>query len=376
MRDGFEAAGLKSLRFSFHGFYSPLGPEDSARVKAENKMTNEFPWFSFDRYVEFIERHRFTTVVAVNVEEGPAVAADVVKRFADRGIRSKLVAVELSNEPWLNHRPWLPEDYAGQAAAIIERLTPKRREESLRFGLPLTVGNERNTPTRLSDTEWVTRMLKALSSRIDLKSRNDIYGVIHLYSRGVGPDAIRTFNKVVRPFMPHVRYLVTEFNIRLGLEGNPHLTNKYAMEFARRVAELMAEPDIYAMYVHGVPYHSIVYWANRRLVTVKGQHDPKIKSATPGWHLTPTGQVYALYSRLAWNGEFLEIGGSDKQLYWVVRRESGDVVVTFLNDSDKRKTKRVRLESAKVDIELAAPPRSIVCFDPSGRVIEELTLSY
>src|SRR5262245_42109194 len=32
MARAFEAAGLRSLRFSFHGFYSPLGPEATAKV--------------------------------------------------------------------------------------------------------------------------------------------------------------------------------------------------------------------------------------------------------------------------------------------------------------------------------------------------------
>src|SRR5262245_1386164 len=244
MAKAFESVGLKTLRFSFHGFYSSLGPDATARVKAENKLPNEFPWFPLDQYVDFIARHDFTTVVAVNVEEGPDVAATVLQKFNQRGVRSKLIAMELSNEPWLNHRPWMPEEYAARAADIVERLTPRRGEEPLRFGLPLTVGPDRNTPTKLSDNEWVTRMLTALSRRITLKSRTDIFGVIHLYSRGVDPRSIRYFNEVVRPFMPSVKYLVTEFNIRLSLAGNPHLTNKYAMEFARRLAALMARPEI------------------------------------------------------------------------------------------------------------------------------------
>jgi hypothetical protein len=216
-------------------------------------------------------------------------------------------------------------------------------------------------------------MLRTLSSRVDLKSRNDIYGVIHLYSRGVQGRSIDAFNKIARPFMPRVRYLVTEFNIRLSLEGNPHLTNKYAMEFARRLAELMARPEIAAMYVHGVPYHSIVYFAGRRVVTVVGHRDTKLKSLEQGWHLTPAGEVYELYSALAWNGKLIGFGGSENQRFWAVRGSRGQVV-TFLNDTDSRRTRRVRLDG--IDLNLTAPPRSIVCADERGGIIQVLSLPY
>src|SRR5262249_27115592 len=134
-----------------------------------------------------------------------------------------------------------------------ERLTPL----NVRFALPLTVGDSHNTPTGLSDTVWNTRMLAALSRRIDLKRRPDILGVLHLYSRGVRGKSVDFFNKIVRPFAPNMRYLVTEFNIRLSLDGNPHLTNKYAMEMARRLADVMSRPEIEAIYIHAVPYHSV-----------------------------------------------------------------------------------------------------------------------
>lgn len=293
MADAFRDAGLKSLRFLFGGLYSPRGPEATAAVKAENHRKNEYPWFPLDQYVDYIASHEFTTVVGVNVVESPEVAHEAVQKFIGRGLKSKVVAVELSNEPHLNPRPWLPEDFAARAAAVIERLTPL----GVPFALPLTVGKERNTPTRLSDNEWNTRMLRALSARVDLKNRRDIYGVLHLYARGVHPRSIKTFNEAVRPFAPHMRYLVTEFNIRLSLDGNPHLTNKYAMEFARKLAALMAEPDIEAMYVHAVPYHSIMYWADgKRTATVKKHNDPKIARAdlSRGWHLTPEGKDYGL----------------------------------------------------------------------------------
>jgi hypothetical protein len=373
MAAAFAQAGLRSLRFSSHGYYSARGAAATESVKAENKLTNQYPWFPLDDYVNFIAAHDFTTVFGVNVEEGPQAAYDAVQKFLSRGLQSKLVAVELSNEPWLNHRPWQPEEYAGRAADVIERLTPL----GLRFALPLTVGNDNNTPTKLSDTAWNTRMMEALTKRIDLKNRADIYGVLHLYSGGVRAKSVDYFNRIVRPFAPRMRYLVTEFNIRLSLEGNPHLTNKYAMEFARKLADVMSRPEIEAMYVHAVPYHSVLYWANRRgRVTVVGLRDERLtgEALSRGWHLTPTGRVYALYSRLAWNGELLEYHGGDSQSYWAVRSGDGRVTVTLLNDSDKAAKKKVRV--AGREAALNAPPRAIVSFDTNGREVERLLLPY
>jgi hypothetical protein len=364
---------LKSLRFLFGGLYSPRGPEATARVKAENKGTNQYQWFPLDSYVDFIARHDFTTVVGVNVEEGSEVARDAVQKFIDRGLKSRIVAVELSNEPWLNHRPWLPEDFAARAADVIEGLTPL----GVPFALPLTVGGDNNTPTRLTDNVWVTRMLRALSARIDLKNRSDIYGVLHLYSGGVRAKSVDVFNKVVKPFAPKMRYLVTEFNIRSSLEGNPHLTNKYAMEFARKLADVMSRPEIEAMYTHSVPAHSILYWSNgKRYATVVGGRDDKLagEAMSRGWHLTPTGRVYELYSRLAWNGEVIAYQGGDKSSYWAVRSADGRVVVTLINDSDKATRKKLNITGR--EISLTVPARSIGCFDESGRLIEQLSLPY
>src|SRR5829696_9264234 len=92
MAAAFKSAGLKSLRFSFHSFYSPLGPEATARVKAENRKPNQFPWFPLSVYVDFIARHDFTTVIGINVEEGPDVARDAIEQFIKRGLKSKIVA--------------------------------------------------------------------------------------------------------------------------------------------------------------------------------------------------------------------------------------------------------------------------------------------
>jgi hypothetical protein len=299
------------------------------------------------------------------------VARDAIQKFIDRGLKSKVVAIELSNEPWLNHRPWLPEDYAARAADIIEGLTPL----GVRFGLPLTVGRDNNTPTKLTDDEWVTRMLRAISTRIDLKRRSDVYGVLHLYSRGVAAGTVDAFNRVVKPFAPKIRYLVTEFNIRHSLEGNPHLTNKYAMEFARKIAGVMSRPEIEAMYTHAVPFHSILYWSNgRRYATVVGGRDDKLsgEAMSRGWHLTPTGRVYELYSRLAWNGEVLTYHDGGNQSYWAVRSGNGELVVTLINDSNKATEKKVKI--AGNEISLIAPPRSIVCSDSKGKMIEQLVL--
>ena len=373
MASAFKGAGLKSLRFLFGGLYSPLGPDATARVKAENKGTNQYQWFPLDSYVEFIAAHEFTTIVGVNVEEGPDVARDAIQRFLDRGLKSRILAVELSNEPWLNHRPWLPEDFARRAADVIDALTPL----GVRFALPLTIGADNNTPTRLTDNEWVTRMLRTLSARIDLKNRADVYGVLHLYSKGMRGKSVDFFNRVVWPFAPHLRYLVTEFNIRLSLEGNPHLTNKYAMEFALKLADVMSRPEIEALYTHSVPAHSVLYWSNgRKYATVVGGRDDKLTgdAMSRGWHLTPAGKVYDLYSRLAWNGEVLAYRGGDKQSYWAVRQSDGRLVVTLINDSGKAAKKKVSVGGR--EISLNAPARSIVCFDEAGKRLASLLLKY
>ena len=371
LAEGMRMAGLRTLRFSFHGMYSPRGAAASAQIKAENKMSNEYPWFPFADFSRYVSRHEFTAVVGINVEEGPEVAAEVIDKFLADNPRAKLIAVELSNEPWLNHRPWQPEEYAERAAACIERLTPL----GVRFALPLTVGDGKNTPTKLSDTAWNTRMMRALSARVDLKNRDDIYGVLHLYAGGVRAKSVEYFNRIVRPFAPRMRYLVTEFNTRLFLGGNPHLTNAYAMEFARKLAELMSVPDIEALYVHAIPYHSVMYWANgRRRATVVGQRDERLtgEAMARGYHLTPAGKVYALYSKLAWNGDVLDYRADGKLQYWAVRSPDGATVVTLLNDNTKAVEKGVRV--AGLDLRLRAPARSIVCFDARGGEIEKLLL--
>jgi hypothetical protein len=369
--EALQMAGVHSVRMNFFGIYSPVSPQASLKVKAENRMTNEFPWFPFSDFSTFIAAHEISAVVGVNVEEGADIAEETIRTFLTKNSPAKLIAVELSNEPWLNYRPWLPEEFATRAADIIERLTPL----GVKFALPLTVGNSHNTPTKLSDTEWNTRMMKALSAHIDLRNRQDIYGVLHLYADGVRAKSIEFFNKIVRPFAPQMRYLVTEFNIRLNLEGNPHLTNKYALEFARKLAELMNVPDIAALYTHAVPYHSILYWTNgRRVTTVIGQRDAKLsgEAMTPGWHLTPAGKVYALYSRLAWNGEVLGYKEDGGQRYWVIKDDKGAIIITLLNEKNKATSKRLNI--AGLNLTVTVPPQSVVCYDRNGRELERLLL--
>jgi hypothetical protein len=368
-----QRAGVRSFRMSFHGMYSHRGEAASAKIKAENKMTNQYPWFPFTDYANYIAARDITTVIGINVEEGADTAADAVDKFIKTAGQAKLVAIELSNEPWLNYRPWQPEEYAARAADVIERLTPM----GVKFALPLTVGDSRNTPTKLSDTEWNTRMMRALSSRIDLKNREDIYGVLHLYAGGVRAKSVDFFNRIVRPFAPKMRYLVTEFNIRLNLEGNPHLTNQYGLEFARKLAELMNVPDIEAMYVHAVPYHSIMYWSNRKGVsTVIGGRDAKItrEMATQGWHLTPAGKIYALYSKLAWNGEVLSYKEDGKQRYWAVKSPDGKIVISLLNEKNQPITKRLNIVGKNLTV--TAPPQSIVCFDDTGNELDKVLLPF
>jgi hypothetical protein len=373
LADVLRRAGVRSLRFNFAAIYSPQGADATAKVKAENKTTNQFPWFPFTDFSTYLASQDLTAVVGINVEEGPEVAEQVIRDFLAKGGKTKLIAVELSNEPWLNHRPWMPEEYAARAADVIERLSPL----GVKFALPLTVGDSRNTPTKLSDSEWNTRMMRTLASRVDLKNRTDIYGVLHLYAGGVRAKSVDIFNKIVRPFAPKMRYLVTEFNIRLSLDGNPHLTNKYGMEFARKLAELMNVPDIEALYTHAIPYHSIMYWTNgRRLTTVIGQRDEKLQgeAMTRGWHLTPAGKVYALYSKLAWNGDIVFYRETGKQRYWAVRNHQGALVVSMLNEEGKSVKKKINV--AGKEMSLNVPGHSIVCFDESGNVIESLALPF
>jgi hypothetical protein len=118
-------------------------------------------------------------------------------------------------------------------------------------------------------------------------------------------------------------------------------------------------------------------WSNgRRYATVVGGRDARLTgdAMSRGWHLTPTGRVYELYSRLAWNGDVLAYSGGDKQIYWAVRSDDGRVIVTLINDSKEETKKRVAVAGRETTI--IAPPRSILCVDSAGKEIERLLLPY
>jgi hypothetical protein len=143
----------------------------------------------------------------------------------------------------------------------------------------------------------------------------------------------------------------------------------------------MAQPEIEAMYVHAVPYHSVMYWSNgkpnkKNRATVIGQRDARLRpeQLTRGWHVTPAGKVYRLYSELAWSGELIEFKGGDKQSYWIVKSPGGNLTATLLNDSAKETRRRITLSGR--ELTLTAPPRSIVCFDQNGLEIAKLALPY
>ena len=131
------------------------------------------------------------------------------------------------------------------------------------------------------------------------------------------------------------------------------------------------------MYTHAVPYHSVLYWTDRKgRSTIIGRRDKQLigEALTRGWHLTPTGRVYGLYSRLAWNGDVLLYQGDGKQSYWAVRASDGRTVVTLLNDSNNAARKKLKI--AGRELTLTAPPRAIVSFDVEGRELERLMLPY
>src|SRR5215208_312783 len=81
----FKNAGVRSLRFLPGGLYSPRGPEVTAKIKAENKLTNVYPWFPLESYIDYVAANDFTTVVGVNVEEGPEAARDMIEKFINAG---------------------------------------------------------------------------------------------------------------------------------------------------------------------------------------------------------------------------------------------------------------------------------------------------
>jgi hypothetical protein len=362
-------AGIEDLRMSFHGYYSHLGTEATARLKKETKLVNVFAWFPIETYISFIKRHNFTTVLGINVEEGPDVALDLLERFERAGALHLISSVELGNEPFLSQRPWYPEEYAEKSAAIIERL----RRFKVKFAIALVVGKDNNIPTKITGDEYCERTLSTLSRLIDLKKSDDLYGVIHLYSRGVTPKAIDQLNSIVRKYSS-MKYQLTEYNIRLWLGKNPHLTNDYGIEFARKLNRLMVNPDILGLWIHSFPYHSLTYWTDGQKATVVGFKDKKLKGDDwkPGWHLTPAGRVHQFYRDWAWNGDILAFLDKDKLQYWAVASPRLGTLVSVLNTRDESLNQEIVIQDQRLRVQV--PARSMACYSLDGKQLAGLIL--
>ncbi|MEW6732900.1 MAG: hypothetical protein AB1489_16360 [Acidobacteriota bacterium] len=362
-------AGIEDLRMSFHGYYSHFGTEATARLKRETKLTNTFPWFPIEIFISFIQRFHFTTVLGINVEEGPEAAVDLLERFARAGALNLITSVELGNEPFLSPRPWHPEEYAEKCAQIIERLRPYK----VKFAVAVVVGKDRNMPIRLTGDEYCQRILAALDDRLDLHNSDDIYGAFHIYSRGVTPVVIDQVNSIVRKYSS-MKYQITEYNIRLSLKGNPHLTNAYAREFARKLNRLIINPDIDGLWIHAFPFHSLSYWTDGRRATIIGFQDKKLQGDDwrPGWHLTPAGRVHKFFQQWAWNGEivaFLEQG--DVQ-YWAVRTNDGKTLISIFNDRDTTLEQEIHFQSQRLSVKVGA--YSLASFTTTGQLVTQLAL--
>lgn len=218
-------------------------------------------------------------------------------------------------------------------------------------------------------------MLRTLPARIDLKNRPDIYGVLHLYSTGMRGKSVDFFNKVVRPFAPRMRYLVTEFNIRLSLDGNPHLTNKYAMEFALKLAGC-DEPSRNRSFVHALRPCSLGSLLVKRQEVRDGRGRPRRQAhrrrdiAGLASDADGKGLRALLAARVEWRGALVSRRRQTKLLGGETRR----IVVTLINDTGKAAQKKASI--AGREMSLSAPPRSIVCFDQVGRAIDQLSMPY
>lgn len=363
-------AGVEDLRMSFHGYYSHLSLDKTVKVKQEAKLTNKFPWFPIEVFIAFIKEYNFKTVLGVNVEEGPETAVDLLKRFEKADALNLISSVELGNEPFLSPRPWPPEEYAQKSAEIINALRPFK----VKFAVAVIVGKDSNIPTKMTGDEYCERTLATLAPLVDLKNSDDIYGAVHLYSRGVTPVAIKQFNDIVRKYS-QMTYQVTEYNIRLSLKGNPHLTNAYAMEFARKLNNLLATPEITGLWIHSFPYHAINYWTDGRQATVIGFMDNKLSSEDlkPGWHLTPAGKVHHFYQSLAWNGEILAFFEENNNQYWVVSSPTQGKLLGVLNDHKEPLETIVGFEDKKVSVQLKA--KEIACYEiATGKRVASLHL--
>ncbi|MBI4851494.1 MAG: hypothetical protein HY819_06850 [Acidobacteria bacterium] len=365
-------AGVEDLRISFHGYYSHLGHQQSLKLREINKLTNAFPWIPIEVFISFMKDFGFTCVLGVNVEEGPEVAVDLIKHFEKAGALNLINSVELGNEPFLSARPWTPEEYAQKSAEIIKALRPFK----VKFAIAVIVGKDNNGPTKIPGDEYCDRTLATLDPLIDLKTSDDIYGAVHLYSRGVTPVAIDQFNSIIRKYSK-MKYQLTEYNIRLSLKGNPHLTNAYAMEFARKLNHLIMSPDIVGFWIHSFPYHAINYWTDGRSATVIGFSDDKLKGEdlTPGWHLTPAGRVHYFYQSLVWNGDILGFYEQGDVQYWVINSPTKGKLVTILNDQKEALESTFSFEDKKLKVQVN--PQQIVCYQlDTAKEIASLDLPY
>ncbi len=357
--------GLTAIRLNSFGFYSFLGAERSAEIRRETQQGNIFPWFPIAEVVRFVADHDIRIVAGLNPEDGPQAAVQFVEHFRQGGALDKIVAIELGNEPHLSRRPWLPEEYAVASSSIIRALEPY----GLQFAVSLTVGSEAKTPTGISDDDYTRRELAAFDRELSLASRDDIYGVIHLYARGVNPGSIDRLNSLVRPVAPRMRYLITEFNIRSTLRDNAQLTVAYGLEFIEKTSRLVAHPDVAGLFVHGVPYHSVVYFSDASgIQTVSGFGDARLTgdALSHGWHLTPAGRMYGLFAREVWRGELLGFVDEGPVQIWTARMPDGELRLGVLNATAARLDRTVTLGDTNIPVALA--PRSAIVLSAAGEI--------
>lgn len=361
--------GLTAIRLDSFGFYSFLGPERSAELRAQTQQHNAFPWFPIDEVARFVARHRLPIVAGVNPEDGSDAAVEFVRVFERAGALDLIVAVELGNEPHLSKRPWQPEEYARASAAIIRALEPL----GVRCALSLTVGSESKTPTGISDDDYTRRELAALDAEIPLADRDDLYGVVHLYARGVDPGAIDRLDGLVKPVAPRMRYLVTEFNVRSSLKDNAQLTVAYGLEAIEKTSRLVAHPSVAGLFMHGVPYHSVVYWSgDAGIQTVSGFGDPRLTgdALAKGWHLTPIGRLYGLFAREVWRGDLLSFVDEGPVQVWTTRFPDGEVRAGVLNATGVPLARTIEVGGARVDVALL--PRSAAVYTAAGELAREV----
>jgi hypothetical protein len=360
-----DRVGLGAVRINSFGFYSFLGPERSAELRRETQQGNIFPWFPIEGAIRWVRASGLRVVAGVNPEDGPEAAVALVERYRAAGALEQILAIEIGNEPHLSKRPWQPEEYAEAAAAIVRALEP--------YGVPvavsLTVGSEAKTPTGISDDDYTRRELETLDRLLGLGERDDVYGVVHLYAGGVDPGAVDRLDELVRPYAPRMRFLVTEYNIRSRLRENQQLTPEYGLEHIAKTSRLVAHPKVAGLFVHGVPYHSIVYWSGDSGVqTVSGFRDPRLRgeALAPGWHLTPAGEGLALCARELWRGELVDYEESDEVQIWSTLLPGGEARVGVINVSGWAVERRVEIGRATLDVHVDG--RSIAVFSSTGEV--------